>query len=152
MFPWRQQQMTEEISLRCYFYRLFLLLEIPLPAESSKRFDHQRSIYVTRIINKVYKRPESPAITVTWHASAYKVSTIHQAHILFAFVQKCRSSESENHQHSPPSQLLNFWPRLGYAWSILTDCRNTGLPVQSDSLTVVLITSRKWMKNFIWPG
>ena len=44
-------------------------------AKSTHKGDNQRSKYVTRIQRQ---RPESPTVTLTWHACKYKVHKLHQ--------------------------------------------------------------------------
>ena len=48
--------------------------------ESTHKGVNHRSKYVTRVQQQ---RPESPTVTLTWHACKYKVHKLPQRHILF---------------------------------------------------------------------
>ena len=47
-------------------------------AESTDKGVNQRSKYVTQAQQQ---RPESPTVTLTWHACKYKVHKLHQTYI-----------------------------------------------------------------------
>ena len=49
------------------------------PTESTHKEINQRSKEVTQVQQQ---RPESPTVTLTWHASKYKVRKLHQRYIL----------------------------------------------------------------------
>ena len=47
------------------------------------------------------QRPESPTVTLTWHASKYKVHKLHQGYILF--ICACRSRTTPGWKFAQPS-------------------------------------------------
>ena len=51
-------------------------------AESTHRGDNQRSKYVTQVQQQ---RPESPTVTLIWHACKYKVHKLHQRYIFIMY-------------------------------------------------------------------
>ena len=51
-------------------------------AESTHKGVNQRSKYVTEVQQQ---RPESPTVTLTWHACKYKVHKLRQSYILSLF-------------------------------------------------------------------
>ena len=49
-------------------------------AEPTHKGVNQRSKYVTQV---QLQRPESPTVTLTWHACKYKIRSLHQRYISF---------------------------------------------------------------------
>ena len=46
---------------------------------------HTRELISARKTSHKHKRPESPTVTLTWHACKYKVHTFHQRYMHFFF-------------------------------------------------------------------
>ena len=101
--------------------------------ETSKRQQHSRELISSQnITQEQQQRPESPTLTLTWHACKHKVHKLHQRSIFILFSSKrqlggahkgytdCLSTilkgSDENTSHRPPLWQRGWGWQTGFSW------------------------------------